>query len=158
MELGFKPRQSGFRGACALARLSSKLNNWLPQAKSEAQKHTEFNLSILGECPHYQVPFFPHSFYLSFFLSRYNLHPIKCICFYIFCLMNFFPILFKHTKELQESYREYLYTYRLDSAMCILLPLLYLTSILLPIPQCMLRTPVSYLLALKKFQFVGPFK
>lgn len=71
--------------------------------------------------------------------------------------MIFFPILFKHTKELQESYREYLYTYRLDSAMCILLPLLYLTSILLPIPQCMLRTPVSYLLALKKFQFVGPF-
>lgn len=60
-------------------------------------------------------------------------------------LPYFIVTFFKYTPELQESYRECPYAHCLDSVRYVLLHLLLPISILPPIPQPILRTPVSLL-------------
>lgn len=79
------------------------------------------------------------------------LSDIKCDQFFPFFCENF-----QIYKELHESYREYLYTHHLGPVMYILLHLLCPKSVLLPIPQSILRTLVSYLLAPKGISVCWP--
>lgn len=100
-------------------------------------------ICVLGESPLYQA----HSFPPLSFLSRVNLHT-KCAYIYAYYLMSFSPMLLWNFSNIWQNCKNVIEkTHHLHSAMCILLQLPFPTSILLPTPQSILRTSVSYLLA-----------